>query len=57
VPEQVEFVARIADGDPARLAPLAAELIEQKPDVVVTVGSAAARIVRTATTNDSHCGA
>ena len=48
--EQVDFVARIADGDPARLAPLAAELIEQKPDVIVTVGSQAARIVRSATT-------
>jgi len=50
VPEQVDFVARIADGDPARLAPLAAELIDQKPDVIVTVGSQAARIVRAATT-------
>ena len=53
VPEQVEFTARIADGDPARLAPLAAELIEQKMDVIVTVGSAAARIVRSATTTIS----
>jgi putative ABC transport system substrate-binding protein len=50
VAEQVDFVARISDGDPARLAPLAAELIEQKPDVIVTVGSQAARIVRSATT-------
>jgi len=50
VPEQIDFVARIADGDPARLTPLAAELIEQKMDVIVTVGSAAARIVRSATT-------
>jgi putative ABC transport system substrate-binding protein len=50
VPEQVEFVARIADGDPARLEPMAAELIERKVDVIVTVGSAAARIVRSATT-------
>ena len=50
VPEQIDVVARVADGDPARLAPLAAELIEQKPDVIVTVGSAAARIVHSATT-------
>jgi ABC-type uncharacterized transport system substrate-binding protein len=50
VPEQIDFVARIADGDPARLAPLAAELIEKKLDVIVTVGSPAARIVRSATT-------
>jgi len=50
VPEQIDFIARIADGDPARLAPLAAELVEQKVDVIVTVGSAAARIVRSATT-------
>ena len=50
VPEQIDVIARIADGDPARLAPLAAELIEQKPDVIVTVGSAAVRIVHSATT-------
>jgi putative ABC transport system substrate-binding protein len=50
VPDQIDFIARIADGDPARLPPLAAELIEQKPDVIVTVGSAAARIVHSATT-------
>jgi putative ABC transport system substrate-binding protein len=50
VPEEIEFVARIADGDPARLAPLAAELIEQKLAVIVTVGSPAVRIVHSATT-------
>ena len=50
VPEQIDLIARIADGDPARLVPLAAELIEQKPDVIVTVGSAAVRIVHSATT-------
>ena len=44
------LIARIADGDPARLVPLATELIEQKPDVIVTVGSAAVRIVYSATT-------
>ena len=49
VPEEINFVAQIADGDPARLAPLAAELIEQKPDVIVTVGSPALRIVHSAT--------
>jgi putative ABC transport system substrate-binding protein len=50
VPEQIDLIARIADGDPARLVPLATELIEQKPDVIVTVGSAAVRIVHSATT-------
>ena len=50
VPEQIDFVARIADGDPNRLAPLAAELIEQKVDVIVTVGSSAVRIMHSATT-------
>jgi ABC-type uncharacterized transport system substrate-binding protein len=50
VPEQIDLIARIADGDPARLVPLAAELIEQKPDMIVTVGSAAVRIVHSATT-------
>lgn len=50
MPEQIDLIARIADGDPARLVPLATELIEQKPDVIVTVGSAAVRIVYSATT-------
>jgi putative ABC transport system substrate-binding protein len=50
VPEQVDLIARIADGDSTRLAPLAAELIGQNPDVIVTVGSAAVRIVNSATT-------
>ncbi|MGB6862466.1 MAG: ABC transporter substrate binding protein, partial [Pseudolabrys sp.] len=49
VPEQIDLIARIADGDPARLVPLATELIEQKPDVIVTVGAAAVRIVYSAT--------
>jgi hypothetical protein len=29
-PEQTQLVSRIADSDPRRLAPLAAELIEEK---------------------------
>ena len=49
-PEQVELVARIADGDPARLAPLATELVNQKVDVIVPIGTAAVRIVQAATT-------
>ncbi len=48
VPEQINFIPRIADGDPTRLARLAAELIEQKPEVVVTVGSPAVRIMHSA---------
>jgi putative ABC transport system substrate-binding protein len=48
-PEQVELVSRIADGNPARLSPMAAELIEQKVDVIVAVSTAAARIVQAAT--------
>ena len=35
--EQVELVPRVADSDPARLPRLAAELIEEKVDVVVAV--------------------
>lgn len=39
---------RYADGDVARLPALARELMEQKPDVMIAVGEAAARAVRSA---------
>ena len=49
--EQVELVPRVADSDPARLPRLAAELIEEKVDVVVAVSTAAVRAVQAASTS------
>jgi putative tryptophan/tyrosine transport system substrate-binding protein len=51
VPEQVEIIARFADGDPARLAPLARELIERDVAVIAAVGTGAANVVRAATSS------
>jgi putative tryptophan/tyrosine transport system substrate-binding protein len=51
VPEQVEIIARFADGDPARLAPLARELIEQNVAVIAAVGAGPANVVRAATSS------
>ena len=48
--EQVELVPRVADSDPARLPRLAAELIEEKVDVVVAVSTAAVRAVQAEST-------
>ena len=48
--EQTQLVSRIADSDPRRLAPLAAELIEEKVDIVVAVSTAAVRAVQAAST-------
>lgn len=50
VPEQVEIISRFANDDPARLASLAAELIDRKVDVIAAVSTAAANAVRAATT-------
>jgi putative ABC transport system substrate-binding protein len=50
VPERVEIVSRFADGDPARLAPLARELIERNVDAIAAVSTGAANAVRAATT-------
>ena len=49
VPDQALFVPRIADGDPTRLASLTAELIEEKVDLIVPIGTAALGIVHSAT--------
>jgi len=49
VPEQVEIISRFADGDPTRLASLAAELIGRNVDVIAAVSTAAANSVRAAT--------
>jgi putative ABC transport system substrate-binding protein len=50
MPEQVEFISRIADGDLTRLAPMAIELIDRNVDVIAAVSTAAANAVRAATT-------
>jgi putative ABC transport system substrate-binding protein len=49
IQKEIEFIPRFADGDPARLVPLAFELIELNVDVVAAAGSGAANAVRTAT--------
>jgi ABC-type uncharacterized transport system substrate-binding protein len=47
-PEQVQLVSRVADQNPTRLSPMAAELIENKVDAVVAVSTAAIRMVQSA---------
>jgi putative ABC transport system substrate-binding protein len=48
-PAQVELVLRVANGDPARIAPLAAEIIANNVDVTFAVGPAVVRAFRSAT--------
>jgi putative tryptophan/tyrosine transport system substrate-binding protein len=50
-PDQVMLVSRATGGDPARLAPLAAELIASNVDIILPVGSPAVRVARTATSS------
>lgn len=50
VPEHLEILPRFADGDPARLPSLAAELVDRNADVIAAVSTAAANAVRAATT-------
>jgi putative ABC transport system substrate-binding protein len=49
VPEEVEIISQVADGDPARLSPLAAELIARKVDAIAAISTGAVQIVRAAT--------
>jgi putative ABC transport system substrate-binding protein len=49
-PDNVEFLARAADGDPTRIAPLAVELAERKVDVIVAVSPAAVQAAQAAST-------
>ncbi|MBP0463482.1 ABC transporter substrate-binding protein [Roseomonas sp. PWR1] len=42
----LQFFARSSDGDPARLAPLAAEVIAARPDVVIAVSNPVAHVLR-----------
>jgi putative ABC transport system substrate-binding protein len=48
-PAQVELVLRVANGDPARIAPLAAEIIASDVDVTFAIGPAVVRAFRAAT--------
>jgi putative tryptophan/tyrosine transport system substrate-binding protein len=49
-PDNVEFLPQATEGDPARIAPLAAELAERKVDVIVAVSPAAVQAVLAAST-------
>jgi putative ABC transport system substrate-binding protein len=45
-PEDVKIVARITEGDPTKLAPMAADLVAQNVDLLVPVSPAAVRALR-----------
>jgi putative tryptophan/tyrosine transport system substrate-binding protein len=47
--DRVEILTRAADGDPTKLSPLAADLIERKVDVIVPVSPLAVRAAQSAT--------
>src|SRR5262245_59096299 len=49
-PDNVEFLPQATEGDPARIAPLAAELAERKVDVIVAVSPVAVQAVLAAST-------
>ena len=50
-PEDVEILARLTEGDPNKLAPMAADLVAQKVDLVIAIGPAALRALRAATSS------
>ena len=54
--EQVEIVPALTGGDPALLAPMAANLVERKLDLIIPVGPAAVRAVRTSARPSSVAG-
>lgn len=47
--DQVEFLVRASEGDPAKLAPLAADLVQRKVDVIVPASPSAVRAAKSAT--------
>ena len=49
-PDNVELVLRSTAGDPARIVPLAIELVERKVDVILAVSAPAVTAARSATT-------
>jgi putative ABC transport system substrate-binding protein len=48
-PAQVELIVRVAEGDPTRVAPMAAEIVGQSVDVIFANGPAVLQAVRSAT--------
>jgi putative tryptophan/tyrosine transport system substrate-binding protein len=49
--DKLTIVARVAEGDPALLQPMAVELVEQKVDLIAALGPASLRAARAATTS------
>jgi ABC-type uncharacterized transport system substrate-binding protein len=49
VPEEVDFISRIAEGDLTRLTPMAIELMNENVDVIVAASAGAALAVRSVT--------
>ncbi|MGH6739971.1 MAG: ABC transporter substrate binding protein, partial [Bradyrhizobium sp.] len=47
--DRVEFLTRASEGDPTKLAPLAADLVERKVDVIVPASPLAVRAAQSAT--------
>jgi putative ABC transport system substrate-binding protein len=51
--DRVEFLTRASEGDPTKLAPLAADLVERKVDVIVPASPLAVRAAQSATSTIS----
>jgi putative tryptophan/tyrosine transport system substrate-binding protein len=50
-PEDVAILARLTEGDPNKLAPMAADLVAQKVDLIIAIGPPALRALRAATSS------
>jgi ABC-type uncharacterized transport system substrate-binding protein len=50
-PEDIEILTRLTEGDPNKLAPMAADLVAQKVDLIIAIGPAALRALRAATSS------
>jgi putative ABC transport system substrate-binding protein len=48
-PEQIEIVLRTTDGDPTRITPLVAEVVERNVDVIVAISSVMVQAFRQVT--------
>jgi putative tryptophan/tyrosine transport system substrate-binding protein len=48
-PEQIEIVLRTTDGDPTRITPLVAEVVERNVDVILAISSVMVQAFRQAT--------
>jgi putative tryptophan/tyrosine transport system substrate-binding protein len=49
--DKLTIIARVTDGDPTLLQPMAADLVDRKVDVIIALGPASVRAVRAATTS------